>query len=67
MFNMVLAFDRTYGNNTQSKTVLVLNTMPNANHVRKNEMEFVFTVFMDILRTKIKSLHNFLKLAHCTK
>jgi len=67
IFNMILVFDRTYGNNTQSKTVLVLNSMPNANHVRKNEMEVVFAVFMDILHTKIKSLHNFLKVAHCTK
>jgi len=41
--------------------------MPNANHVRKNEMEVVFAEFMDILHTKIKSLPNFLKVAHCTK
>jgi hypothetical protein len=42
--------------------------MPYANHVRKNEMKVVFAVFMDdILRTKIKSLHNILKVAHYTK
>jgi hypothetical protein len=50
---MILLFDRTYGNNTQSKTVLVLNTKPNADHVRKNEIEVVFAIFMDILNTKI--------------
>jgi len=42
--------------------------MPYANHVRKNEMKVVFAVFMDdILHTKIKSLHNILKVAHYTK
>ena len=64
---MILVFDRTYGNNTQNKTVLVLNTMPNANNVRQNQIEVVFAVFMDILHIKIKSSHNFLKVAHCTK
>jgi hypothetical protein len=63
---MILVFDITNGNNTQNKTVLVLNTMPNANNVRKNEIEVVFAVFIDILHTKIKFLHNFLKVAHCT-
>jgi len=64
IFNMIFVFDSTYGNNTQNKTVLVSNTMQN---VRKNEIEVVFAVFMDIIHTKIKSLHNFLKVAHCTK
>ena len=37
---MILVFDRTYGNNTQSMTV------PNANHVKTNEKEVVFAVYM---------------------
>lgn len=64
---MIHVFDRTYGNNTHSITVLVFNIMPNGNFVRTNEKEVLRAVFMNILHTWIRSLHHFSKVGHCTK